>query len=154
MQNAVLLFLFLFCGRSLAPNHGCPVTAIGQDWLAHPRTHTQAHTHTISLSPFSCSRFLSLYLSFTFFVFLISTHSLSLSLPSFLPFIPLLLSNRITLLFGAQLAKRSFGLEADPAAYAECLYNLRLNAGTNWYHRVQLAAAGVGMRHLSLCVGV
>lgn len=35
-----------------------------------------------------------------------------------------------TILYGSQLAGRAFGIEGDPAAYAEVKVNLKLNAGT------------------------
>ena len=51
-----------------------------------------------------------------------------------------------TVLFGAQIARRTYGLEADPAAFAAVRTNLLLNAGSAWSERVHLQASGVGVK--------
>jgi FkbM family methyltransferase len=48
-----------------------------------------------------------------------------------------------TVLFGAQLARRTFGIEGDPAAFAQVSANVKYNADAPWYPRVHLQPACV-----------
>ena len=43
-----------------------------------------------------------------------------------------------TILYGGQLAKQTYGIEADPKAFAECSMNIKLNSDTVWYDRIHL----------------
>ena len=43
-----------------------------------------------------------------------------------------------TILYGGQLAKQTYGIEADPSAFAECTLNIKLNTDTVWYERIHL----------------
>lgn len=49
-----------------------------------------------------------------------------------------------TLLFSAQLAAKSFGIEADPAAIAEVTFNLKLNSDRTFYQHTYAFAGCVG----------
>ena len=50
-----------------------------------------------------------------------------------------------TLLFGAQLARRAFGIEADPAAFAGVTQNVNINLQQPWATRVHVQPACVGV---------
>ena len=48
-----------------------------------------------------------------------------------------------TLLYHAALSKHSYGIEADPMAFAVAEYNVKLNADKEWGHRMTLESACV-----------
>jgi len=52
-----------------------------------------------------------------------------------------------TLLFGAQLSSRAFGIEADPKAVAEIEFNLKMNVNVLWASRTFLQPGCVSTRN-------
>eukprot|EP01084_Bolivina_argentea_P146214 256092_1 len=53
----------------------------------------------------------------------------------------------VTILYGAQFAYKSYGIEADPAAFAELEINLKLNQNKIWYKTVHIHAGGVSNKN-------
>ena len=49
-----------------------------------------------------------------------------------------------TILFNSQLAAKTYGIEADPVAFATTLYNIKQNTQASWYSRVHLLAGCLG----------
>lgn len=50
----------------------------------------------------------------------------------------------VTILYGVQFADSAYGVEGDPAAFAELQMNIRLNAHAPWYRHIHLQPALVG----------
>jgi len=50
----------------------------------------------------------------------------------------------VTVLYGAQLARRTLGIEADPVAFAYVEGNLKRNSDKPWYNRIALQPGCVG----------
>ncbi len=55
-----------------------------------------------------------------------------------------------TILFGGQIAASTYGIEGDPAAYAEARINLNLNSQSPWVNKIHLQPACISAINESL----